>query len=181
MANPPVPVPRNWTVGETATGAFANSLRDDCNFLLNKPRARVTQVTTATTLTTSVWTVIGMDASVIDTYGGHSNSTNNSRYTAIVAGRYRCVGCVAFAGNITNRRQARLMVTGTPVLGSAVSMNALGSAALTAAQITEADVFLNVGDYVEVAGWQDSGGNLNTLIGATDFGSSLSVTWEATS
>jgi len=179
VANLPVPVPRTFTVSEVETGAYLNSLRDALNFLLNPPRARLTQSTTATSVTQNTFVSIGMDNTVIDTYGGHSNSTNNSRYTAQVAGRYRCVLVNAFAANTSGVRLLRGAVNGSGVPGSLVSMNA--TSALSAAQASEAPVFLNVGDYVEVQGYQTTSGALSTSPGTSDTAPCLDVQWVATS
>lgn len=174
-----VPSPRTFAVQEFETAAFLNSVRDALTFLLNPPRARLTQATTATSVPGSAFTSIGMDNTVIDTYVGHSNTTNNSRYTAQVAGRYRVFGVNAWAANTSNVRLIRETVTGTGVPGSLTSMNA--TSALSAVQCTESTVFMNVGDYVEVQGFQSTSGSLNTSPGTTDTAPSMDVQWVATS
>ena len=50
--------------------------------------------TTTQSLTAGIWTAVGFDAEDIDVANGHSNSTNNSRYTAVAGGKYRLSGNV---------------------------------------------------------------------------------------
>ena len=175
MANLPVPVPRTFTVSETETASYLNTVRDGLDFLLAKPFMAVTQTTTQT-LTTAVWGAIGYDVSIVDTYGMHSNVTNNTRATAIVAGWYYPVGCVVIANNTTGVRGARIAKNGTVIQGSAMLSNAAGGTSVSAVQCVSFPVFLNVGDYLELQGYQNSGGNLNTAAG-TDLDSSFSVRW----
>lgn len=179
MANLPVPAPRTWTTGEVGTGAYENSLRDALNFLLAPPRARLTQASAATSVNGSAWTSIGLDSTGIDTYGGHSNSTNNSRYTAQAAGRYRVTVNNAWAANTTGIRLVRVAVNGNPVPGAAASMNA--TSALSAAHGVSATVFLNVGDYVEMQGYQTTAGALSTSPGTSDVAPSMDIRFDATS
>lgn len=168
----PVPSPRTFGVSEVEVASYLNSLRDALLFLLNPPLLGVKQ-NSVQTLTTAVWTSITMDASTVDTYGMHSNVTNNSRATAIVSGWYRPSGCVAFAASATGTRGARFAVNGTAVAGTAQfgPPTAAGSAAIAAVTFP---IFLNAGDYVEIQGVQNSGGNLNTLV-ASDLDSTLAL------
>lgn len=175
----PVPSPRTFNVQEYETAAYLNAVRDALIFLLNPPRARVTQATTATSVAQNAFVSIGMDNTVVDTYSGHSNTTNNSRYTAQVAGRYRVIGVNAFVANTSGVRLVREAVNGTGVPGSLTSMNATSS--LAAAQATEATVFLNVGDFVETQGFQTTSGALNTSPGTSDTAPALDAQWVATS
>jgi len=131
-------------------------------FLRYPPSATVTQ-TSAQSLGTGSWVSITLNSSQYDNYNGHSNVTNNSRYTAVVAGWYTVSGVVAFSANGTGERGARLAVNGSPVQGTAGFLAALSSN-VTAVVTATRDILLNVGDYVEVQGWQTSGGSLNTAV-----------------
>lgn len=169
-----MPSPRTFGVSEIETAGNLNSLRDAVTFALNPPLVRVSQ-TSVQTLTTNVWTAISMDTTVVDTYGMHSNVTNNTRATAIVTGWYWTSGAVAFAASATGTRGARLAVNGNVIAGSAQfgPPSASGSFATVT---TSLPLFLNAGDYVELQGVQNSGGNLNTL-SATDLDSTLALLW----
>lgn len=174
MANLPVPSPRTFGVSEIETAGNLNSLRDAVTFALNPPILSVTQ-TTVQTLTTGVWTAISMDATVVDSYGMHSNVTNNTRATAIVVGWYLVSGAVAFAASATGTRGARFAVNGSVVQATAQFGPPTAAGSLAIAAVSKL-IFLNVGDYVEIQGVQNSGGNLNTLM-ATDLDSSLTLDW----
>jgi hypothetical protein len=81
--------------------------------------------------------------------------------------------CVA-AG--TAQRGARWAVNGTAVNAGQVQLQApsAGSADIPACGRL---IFLNVGDYVELFGFQNSGGALNTAV-ATSEQSQMSIVWE---
>lgn len=174
MSNLPVPIPRTFTTGETETAAFYNAMRDALNFLLNPPVCNATQAT-AQTLATATWTALTLDATVEDSYGGHSNSTNNSRYTAQVAGWYMAFAAACFSSNATGWRGIRLEKNGAVFAGAATEVGTNPSGVCTIAS-PSAIVFLNAGDYLEAYGFQNSGGNLATSVN-TDADCSLTVVW----
>ena len=132
-------------------------------FALNPP-SFVGYQNASQTLATTSWTSLSLDTTTFDNYSGHSNITNNSRYTAQVAGWYTCNGVYApAAGSTSGFRAGRLAVNGTPVLGGASYSGAPTTAECSVVTPTK-DVFLNVGDYVEMQGWQSTGGNYGTAI-----------------
>lgn len=173
MANLPVPVPRTFSPSETETAAYLNSVRDALLFLLNPPLLETTQAA-AQTLTNGVWAAIAQDATGTDTYGMHSNVTNNTRATAQVAGWYWPSGAVAFASNTAGARGARFAKNGTAVAGTAAFGSALNVAGATGYGAVSLPISLGVGDYVEIQGYQTSGGNLNTFT-SSDVNSSLAL------
>jgi hypothetical protein len=102
----------------------------------------------------------------VDTYGGHSNTTNNTRYTAQVAGWYTICGVfwTVSVSSASYIRAVRILVNGAAVKGHegyAATLSGFETSAVTNTR----DVYLNVGDYVELSGWQGSGGSLGTHIG----------------
>lgn len=175
MTNLPVPIPRTFSVSEVQTGAYLNSLRDALNFLVNVPACFVTQSATQS-LTSSAFTALTFDQTVFDSYGGHSNSTNNSRYVGQVAGWYMVFGCGCFAVNTTGQRGAATAKNGTRVQGAAgftQTTSALSPAPVSPPTIT----FLNgTGDYVEIQAYQNGANPLATASGA-DLDSSMTVVW----
>lgn len=172
-----VPVPANGVAGVDIAAAFWNAqVRDAVTFLANKPIFVGLQTSATTSLTNNTFTSIGLDTNTVDSYSGHSTVTNNSRYVAQVAGWYVPVGCASIASNTTGSRGCRLAVNGSPVQGSAQITNAVVGGNPSGVGAASRPVFLNVGDYVEAQGYQNSGGALNTLI-AADFTSMLSVYW----
>ena len=132
-------------------------------FALNPP-SFVGYANTSQLLPNASWSSLAIDTTSYDNYGGHSNSTNNSRYVAQVAGWYMVNGIYApQAGNSSGFRAGRLTVNGNPVLGGA-SYSATPTTAECSVVTPTKEVFLNVGDYAEVQGWQNTGGNYNTAI-----------------
>lgn len=111
----------------------------------------------------SVWTSLSIDTTSFDNYGGHSNVTNNNRYTAQVAGWYTVNGIYATSGNASGFRAVRIQKNGNPVLGHAAYSGTPTTSGLGLYTPTK-DVQLNVGDWVEVQGWQNATGSLNTDI-----------------
>jgi hypothetical protein len=86
-----VPIPYQWSVGDVGSAALLDAqLYSGLTFLLNPPLATLTVTTPQAGIATGAApsTAIAFDTTVTDTYGGHSNVTNNSRYTAQVAGTY---------------------------------------------------------------------------------------------
>jgi len=157
MVNLPVPVPRTFSVSEIETAAYLNTIRDALNFLLNPPFAIVTQATPQT-VTSGAQPVITFDTTIIDTYGGHSNVTNNSRYTAQVAGWYQVTVTAAYAANATANRAVQTAKNGTiQTRGQEVLFTP--TAANTATIQATSKISLVVGDYVEAIAFQNSGGN----------------------
>lgn len=157
MANLPVPVPRTYTVGETETGAYFNATRDALNFLIGLPIATVFQ-TAQQGLTAGGSTAVTFDSTAVDTYGGHSTSTNISRYTAQVAGWYLVGGSVPMngSGGGTNRK-AQVAVNGTVVPYATAQVPPVNSASIaTAVALSPTIVFLNVGDYVQIIASSDA-------------------------
>lgn len=151
MSNLAVPVPRTFVVGEYETASFFNAnVRDGLTFALNPPLASLYQTTATTSL--SGWTLLSFDASTVDSYGGHSATTNPSRYTAQVAGWYLCSGEVCFSSSqTTGFRSAAFQVNGTRYLGSAQDLAASPDSTNIAPATTP--IFLNAGDYVEMVGY----------------------------
>lgn len=125
--------------------------------------------TTAQSLANATWTSILLQTEVFDTHNGHSTTTNTSRYTAVVSGVYQVTGVVGFAANFTGTRGARIAKGGIALQSGGVFV-AAGRGAVTPTVF----VALNIGEYVEVQGWQDSGGALSTA-GNADVGSGMTL------
>lgn len=137
------------------------------NFLdVTKPVCLAYQTATQS-LTTSTFTAITMDSEVIDTDGQHSTSTNTSRIViGNTLGWYRVSGAVAYAGSgAGNGRRVRLLANGgaSGVIGGHGSI-APGGTGFTMCYLAPVLVQATLStDYIELQGWQDSGGALLTL------------------
>lgn len=172
-----VPSEITWVSGQVVTAAQLNTnLRDAINFLINKPVCEAFQ-TVAQTLTTGVGAAILMDSESIDNDNGHSTTTNTSRYTVQTAGRFQFSGAVSYTANGTGQREANLWINGT--LNTSTKYNAT-SADTTRAPTRTITRFYNVGDFMETAGYQTSGGNLTTAAANSYEQSTLSVRWVGT-
>jgi hypothetical protein len=130
-ATPALPAPHVWDVADRATASATGTvgghtlvplnreLRDVVAWLNNPPIARLTSEGGSQTIPNAgAWTSILFPTETVDSYNGHSTSTNTSRYTAQRAGLYLVSGYVSVAegnGGGTNNgyRAARLLVNGT--------------------------------------------------------------------
>lgn len=166
-------------VGGVATTSEANAfIRDPIRFLLNPPIAELT-ASSAQSINNATATAVQLTAETVDDdvdgVGGHDNVTTNTRYIARYAGWYRCSGAVGWAANATGVRVAWWAVNGS-VLNNATGAIQASAANILVAVCRTKLVYLNVADYVELIGYQTSGGALNTTNNAPD-ACSMSVHW----
>jgi hypothetical protein len=126
---------------------------------LENPPMAVLQQTVTQSVANGTWTAITFDTEVTDPYGGHSTVTNTSRYTCQLAGWYRVTVRAAFATNATGSRGARVHKNGAYIQGGA---NLVGAGTLNGIVEASHVLQLGLGDYVEGAAGQNSGGSLST-------------------
>jgi hypothetical protein len=170
-----VPNPRTWAVGEKLTAARANTeIRDALDFLMNPPTARLTHSATQSA-TTSTYTAHLFNTETFDTDGIHSTSVNTSRFTIVTTGKYRLSGAIGWAGNATGRRIQAWYKNGVIISGGAIAAVATSASSIVLGAPT-ITAQLTAGDYVELFGWQDSGGALNMNPGA-GFDSFAEIQW----
>lgn len=152
---------------------------DALQFLLNKPIFQGYNASTQSVANGSTGVAVQLTSENADTYSGHSNVTNSSRYTGPAPGWYWVSGSVSFAPNTTGDRKAWISVNGTALgyTNVQVSANSSGSNATTLS-VPATLVQLNGStDYVEIWAAQTSGGSLN-LNPNTNNESSMSVSWD---
>jgi hypothetical protein len=157
--------PYSWSVGDDFTAAIGNGIRDQLTFLQGPPDF-VGYQSTAQSLPNATWTPLGLDSYQVDSYAGHSTTVNNSRYTCQpgVQGWYTVCGVYGTVnGNSAGFRAVRLQVNGSPVIAGSVYAPTNGTFEVGVITPTK-DIYLNVGDYVEVAGWQSTGGSYGTTL-----------------
>lgn len=171
-------------VGGTAisSSAFGIPVATDLGILANPPRVRAYQSAATTSLTSGTVTAIGFDAEdaqFADPQGLHSTTTNNSRFTVPSgwAGVYSYSGIVTFAGNATGARTVGVGINGVTPINGSENTEAPGNTTQTAVLIAD-EVFLNVGDYLQLLAVQNSGSTLATVI-ALPFTSRFTVTWRS--
>lgn len=169
-----VPSPPTEAPGLFNTSALFNAqVRDLNNFTLAVPVFRGYQAS-AQSCANATWVSVAIDTETLDSDGGHSTVTNNSRYTPTVAGTYLVIGTAAFAGSATTQRAARLAMNGVTSIGGAVAGGS--GASWWCATALELFVCNGTTDYVEMQARQDSGGTITTYTG-TDFNSALKIYW----
>lgn len=177
---PVVPGTHTFTDGIAPSSEMNSYVRDPIAFLQRKPICKARQATLQS-IPSGAFTSITLDAEDVDTdvdgVGGHDNVTNNSRFTARYPGYHSISGGCSFASNVTGRRGVRVAVNGTAVNGSTVVLAATIAASVVVGNDRNL-VYLNVGDYVELQAFQDSGGALNT-VSTTDSQPRLMVSWES--
>src|SRR5215468_2319044 len=160
------------TLTGVSTGTFGTPVYNWITFLAAPPTFVGTASGTSVT-TGGTGVALAIDGEEIDSVGGHDNVTNNTRYTAQYAGRYLCIGSCVWPSNATGRRYSALRKNGTTEYLDA--NNTIPAATGTLRTQAARMIFLAVNDYVEVMGFQDSGGTLNTVTGT------LQVLWTGSS
>lgn len=158
-----VPATRVWTAGEVVLDSYMNNnVSAVLNFLLAKPTFLGLQ-TVAQSIANNSDVAINFDTESVDSAGGHSTVTNTSRYTAVYAGWYVVGGGISYSGNATGVRLTNWGVNGSTLAGTGTSF--VGStAASNRLPARWHRIFLNVGDYIQLFSFQNSGGALNSAV-----------------
>lgn len=137
-----------------------------------KPLVILRNSTVTSVANNSVTTGLPWDTEVEDTHGWHSTSSNTSRVTPNVAGWVRLTSIIHFAGNATGRRAAVAKLNGGTANYGEIKAATSASGVAT---IIIRDFEVNGStDYLEVFGFQDSGGALNTADTTNTY---LAVEW----
>ncbi|WP_033338961.1 hypothetical protein [Catenuloplanes japonicus] len=103
----------------------------------------------------------GTSVEVYDTHDFHSTTVNPSRVTPSVPGTYLCQGTVWWASNATGERRAIIARNGTLMAPSERIANLTATPMSVSVQrLIECN---GTTDFVELFGWQTSGGALNML------------------
>jgi hypothetical protein len=168
-----VPSPPEFVDGAPSSSVF-NRLTDALTFALAPPIAALIQVNSQA-IANNTFTALTFDSEGVDSAGGHDNSTNNSRYTAVYAGWYELSGGLTFTANASGRRLARWTVNGTSVTGSLAGIP--GNASIIGYGPRTVMAFLDVGDYAELQVYQDSGGSLSTFVANFEYRPSAFIRW----
>jgi hypothetical protein len=174
VTNLPVPVLPTEVPGNYMTSSLINTIGvSGLGFSLAVPVASLYQITSQS-ITNTTATAVNMDGENSDTYGGHSVTTNTSRYVAQVPGYYFCVATVLYGNNTTGVRIAYVYKNGALIDGS---FGSTPGGNLYASATALAVPYLNgSSDYVEAWTYQTSGSNISTSSGSGQ-ASSLTVYW----
>lgn len=178
------PVMRTWAPGDALDSATLNSqLRDAVNFALTTPRCcAVKSIGSSQNITTATYTVLGLDAEQYDTDGMHAPSVNNSRVYAQTPGWYQITARCSFQTSATGNRRGvavRLNAAGSWSGGTFLSdMYASPMTGIWTGVTATFSYQLSAGDYVEMFGYQDSGGTIGVQTSLAGY-NALTVTWSA--
>lgn len=169
-----IPLTATKAAGQLITGALWNAgpkaLGD---FLLNPPIFRGRQGTSQN-ITTGTYTALSLDVTDVDSDTGHSNVTNNTRYTCQVPGWYFVEGYVSLGATGASSNIAALVAKNGSFLAATEQwVNRQTDLQSTLASGT---VQLAAGDYVEIWGFQNSGSTVATFVGG-DLDCSMNVFW----
>ena len=119
-------------------------------------------------LASATATALDFDTERWDTGDLHSPTTNPSRFTVPLTGRYVVTASSCFDISATGMRHLYIRVNGTGVQGYSEVFGVLGVNPTAGNQTelsTSAVLTLNTNDYVEAIVWQNTGGALNTCGG----------------
>jgi len=175
-----VPVSATESPGNYLTGAlWTAQVKATMDYLMGSGTNGVPRfkgyASTGQSLTTGQTDVaITLDTEDYDSDNGHSTSTNTSRYTIQVAGTYLLLGTGAFTASATGNRKLGININGANARGGTFQGPGMATNSWSATVCVEQALI--VGDYVELAMWQTSGGNLSTSA-STGFGPTLMCQW----
>jgi hypothetical protein len=119
-----------------------------------------------------------LDSEDLDSDGGHSTTTNTSRYTVQVAGLYLMLGTVSINGNGTGGRSVVLTKNAASLRASCIQYTPPASFTWVGQAFTFAQCA--VGDYLELNAWQQGTGTSISTNPSTKFGPGLSIYWLST-
>lgn len=171
-----LPAPHTWTASDDATSARMQSLTYGIEFLQATPRAEASLAATATLGTSGLETVIPLTNESLDTDGMHSTTVNTSRFTCVTAGRFLFVAQIGHAASTaTGLRGTELWKNGVASARTRFAVNAVQASYVQCIR----EITLAVGDYVEMYGYQSSGGSADIISGAAS--TFLHCHWVATS
>lgn len=132
---------------------------------VTSPIMAILRQTVAQTFANNSSTQVTMDTEDRDTDGGHSTSSNTSRYTAQTPGWFDVDGAGSFASNATGIRSGRWFISSTAVSTCGSNQLSVSTGQTSRLAMPGACRFLNISDYYELNMFQTSGGNLATVVG----------------
>lgn len=160
---------------ETALQTQVSALTTSIAILANPPRAQLRQIV-AQNVAINTWDPLTFTAEDHDSHSGHSNVTNPSRYTAQVNGVYEFAGSVWWAADSTGVRLTRWHKNGTAVTGSGLELDTVGnSGGQSGHPAKTVQIALLVGEYVELAVFQNAVNPLATFTAASEAQSTMTV------
>ncbi len=172
---PPIP---DFIEGTIGTLDQLQQLATALDFLYGPPIAKLRQ-TSPQTLTTGVntainWSVADWDENQADTL--HWSAGTPSRFVSRYPGKYGVGGGCGFADSGTGWRLVRFAVNGISASGGDTLVPTASGGVTARIPARYQELYLGIGDYVEMYVTQNTGGNLNTAT-ATDEAPMMSIHW----
>jgi hypothetical protein len=155
----------NPATGTVAPAAWGDTIRDDLEFLIDPPACSARNSTTQS-INNTTFTVLTANSENFDNNAMHSTVTNTSRITCQTAGRYLFFTRHRWATNGTGARVIQYRINGVDPGATAQQLMAVPAAGggVDHQHTATWSLTLAAGDYVEVAGYQDSGVALNVTL-----------------
>lgn len=176
-----VPAPAAVTAGGVVQSAlWNNGPKAMGDFFLSPPMFRGHQ-NTAQAVASNTWVALNLDATDIDTDGGHSNTVNNTRYTCQVPGWYLVEGFTALVNSTGAQSLLRVELGlnstgGTPSEVPGMDTSFVKPANDFASGYASGMLRMTTGDYLEIWTYQDSGSTINTAPNV-DLRPALNMLW----
>ncbi len=174
--------PRTWVAGEVTTAANLNThVRDNIAWMAtDSPACRAFNNANISHTASGSMQAVTMNSERFDNASVHSTSVATSRFTIPTGGggKYIIGGLLSFANNATGNRGGRMRVNGTTDVAGQITAASTGGTDTSDFTITTTYA-LAAADYVELMGFQSSGGALNMLVQA-NFSPEAWVTWYRT-
>jgi hypothetical protein len=172
---PPIP---DFIEGSIGTLDQLQQLSTALDFLYGPPIAKLRQ-TSPQTLTTGVntainWSIADWDENQEGTV--HWSAGTPSRFVSRYPGKYAVGGGCGFVANGTGFRLVRFAVNGVSATGGDSLLPNVGAGISARIPARYQELYLTVGDYVEMFATQNSGGNLDTST-ASDEAPAMSIHW----
>ncbi len=159
-----IPTIKSYTFGEDLGATEMNDgVTAPLQFAYNPPRCMAVRTTNLSIGTGGNPKLITLDAETIDNDSMHDLITNPSRITFQTAGAYHIGASVCFASSATGRRegQIRLNSAGDGATGTRLCRSVVPATnGETIVSLSRFATF-GVGNYIELFGFQDSGGALD--------------------
>jgi hypothetical protein len=151
----------NPTTGAVITAAWGDVIRDDLEYLIDPPACSVSHSASVTKGTGTSLSALAADTEAYDNATMHSTSVSNSQILIPYDGRYQVGVVLSWDANASGNRATAFQVNGgggsddyLVDIRTGTSGNSTGVSGYRTLELT-------AGDIVEVAVWQNSGGNLD--------------------
>lgn len=167
-----LPIIARWEAGDQPNDVLFNELMDVVNFLNKPPEGHFTQASPVQSIPNITWTPVNFNTVVKDTEAEYDpknpmwSTTNPSRVYARTRGWYEIEIFTSLANTADNLRRVHSILQDGTDLGNMRAEYYQKTAGSNKIR-TCYDMYLDVGSYLELLVWQETGGNLNLVDGGT--------------